>query len=185
MILIIIESQQARILKLKINQDELLRFVDISSGNNHCMAVDSENRLYCWGSNSYGQILQPITTKANQNPKNVQIEQKVGEYMLKHNEQMLFRSKYNKNSGVYSIDKQERIDKQIKKVNCIKAGYNNTMIIVNDEIYVKGSNNRGCLSLKDHMDCVNQIHKVEGLNRIRIVGLSSGITHSLVWDQNG
>jgi len=59
------------------------------------------------------------------------------------------------------------------------------MIVVNDEIYVKGANNKGCLAMKDNVDCVNSIQRVDGLNKIKIVGLSTGINHSLVWDENG
>ena len=170
--------------KLKIHNQEEVRFIDISVGNSHCLAIDNRNRVFGWGNNNYGQILLPITTKWTENPKEVQLEHKIVEFTLKDVKQQ-WKSQKSSEMLIQSTQMAENIEKEKKRVSFIKAGYNNSMMVVNDELYVKGANNKGCLSLKSNVDSINGIQRMDGLNKVKVVGMSTGINHSLVWDQNG
>lgn len=140
--------------------------IDISCGNQHCLALDSNSKVYVWGRNQaiIGQteLLDPYG-KVN-NYQNIGVHQ----FRPRHMKEVL---------GYYKI----------KKISA--GGFHNAVITENEELYIWGDNESNQLGLKD-LDAINitiakQIELFQ-TNKFSIIDVSCGGLHTLalVRDKN-
>jgi len=190
-----IGSQESIDNPVKINFESGIKIVDISCGEEHSMALDSNGNVYVWGRNNYYQLGNSIDTFKTEptkitnlsNIKKINAGNSNSFAVTQDNLVYAWGLNANGECGVGSYTNKITITKTkyLTDIIDIKPGRNHTIALKSTgEVFVTGSNLYGELGNGNtEIGKTNLFTKVQSLNNI--VEIASGESHCISVKDDG
>ena len=186
---------------------EVKEIKEISIGSNHSIALTSENKLYVWGDNQFGQLGNGTTTHSStpipmdlssiNNEVIIEVETGENHNAILTDENNIFMWGDNKDKQINDSEENEIITEPIEinennyfdseTISSISLGGMHSMVLTEESgnLYAWGSNSTGQLGLGIVDETIEEPTLNENFNDEKIIMVSNGHLHSVAISENG